>query len=139
MTDWTDIFLGIIAVTTAITAIVQIGVLVAAGRLVMRVMRLTDRVEHEMKPLFRHLDSIGHDAARAASVAAAQVDRADGLFADVASRVVHAMDVVQNAAGAPAREGAAVMAGLRAAMSTLRNSRVNRNRSRSEDENALFI
>ena len=139
MSGWTDIFLGVIAVTTLVTAIIQVGVLVIAGRLVMRVMRLTDRVEHELKPIFAHLDSIGRDAARAASVAAAQVDRADGLFADLAGRVVHAMDVVQTAVGKPAREGAAVMAGFRAAMSALRDSRQTRSRTRSEDENALFI
>ena len=139
MTDWTDFFLGVIAVTSAVTAIVQIGVLVVAGRLVLRLLRLTDRVEHELKPLMRHLDSIGQDAARAASVAAAQVERADGVFADFSTRVVHAMDVVESAVGAPAREGAAIMAGFRAAMSALRDSRFGRTRPRSDDENALFI
>ena len=36
MSGWTDIFLGVIAATTLVTAIIQIGVLVAAGRLAMR-------------------------------------------------------------------------------------------------------
>lgn len=139
MTGWTDVFLGVIAVTTLITAIIQIAVLVIAGRLVVRLMRLTDRVEQEIKPVFRHLDSIGRDAVRAASVAAAQVDRADGVFADFTTRVVHAMDNVERAANAPVREGAAIVAGFKAAMNALRDFRTGRARSRSEDENALFI
>ena len=73
MSVWTDIFLGVIAVATLITAILQVGVLVAAGRLAMRLMRLVDRLELEMKPLLCHLEASGRDAARATSLAAAQV------------------------------------------------------------------
>jgi hypothetical protein len=137
---WTDIFLGVIAVATLITSILQVGVLVAAGRLAMRLMRLVDRLEREMKPLFGHLDAIGRDAARATSLAAAQVERADGLFADLAQRAESAMDSVQRAAGMPAREGAAILAGFRAALSTLRNMQGTRpRRARGEDEDALFV
>jgi hypothetical protein len=137
---WTDIFLGVIAVATLITSILQVGVLVAAGRLAMRLMRLVDRLEREMKPLFGHLDAIGRDAARATSLAAAQVERADGLFADLAQRAESAMDSVQRAAGMPAREGAAILAGFRAALSTLRTMQGTRpRRARGEDEDALFV
>jgi hypothetical protein len=140
VSGWTDVFLGVIAAATLITAILQVGVLVAAGRLVMQLMRLVNRIEHEVKPIFAHLDSIGRDAARAASLAAAQVERADGLFADLAQRVETTMDTVQTAVGMPAREGAAILAGFRAAFSTLRAMRSNRpRRARGEDEDALFI
>jgi hypothetical protein len=139
VSGWTDIFLGVIAATTLVTAIIQIGVLVAAGRLAMRLVRLADRVEREIKPIFGHLDAIGRDAARAAALAAVQVERADGLFADVVQRVEQTMDVVQTAVTAPAREGAAILAGFRAAWSALRGSRGARARARSEDEDALFI
>jgi hypothetical protein len=140
VSGWTDIFLGVIAAATLITSILQVGVLVAAGRLAMRLMRLVDRMEREVKPLIGHLDAIGRDAARATSLAAAQVERADGLFADLAQRVESTMDTVQSAAGMPAREGAAIMAGFRAAFSTLRSMRGTRGRrARGEDEDALFI
>jgi hypothetical protein len=136
---WTNIFLGVIAAATLITAIIQIGVLVAAGRLAMRLVRLTERIEQEIKPLFGHLDAIGRDAARAASLAAAQVERADGMFADLAHRVEQTLDTIQSAASMPAREGAAIMAGFRAALGTLRDMRAGRPRARGEDEDALFI
>ena len=140
MSGWTDIFLGVIAVATLITSILQVGVLVAAGSLAMRLMRLVDRLEREVKPLFGHLDAIGRDAARATSLAAAQVERADGLFADLAQRVESAMDTVQSAVGMPAREGAAILAGFRAALSTLQSMRGSRGRrARTEDDDALFI
>jgi hypothetical protein len=137
---WTDVFLGVIAAATLITSILQVGVLFAAGRLAMRLMRLVDRIEREVKPLFGHLDAIGRDAARAASLAAAQVERADGLFADLAQRIETAMDTVQHAVSMPAREGAAILAGFRAALSALRTMKGNRSRrSRGEDDDALFI
>jgi hypothetical protein len=140
VSGWTDIFLGVIAVATLITSILQVGVLVAAGRLAIRLMRLVDRLEQEMKPIFGHLDAIGRDAARATSLAAAQVERADGLFADLAQRAESAMDTVQSAVGMPAREGAAILAGFKAAFSTLQSMRGGRGRrARTEDEDALFI
>ena len=140
MSSWTNIFLGVIAAATLITSILQVGVLVAAGRLAMRLMRMADRIEHELKPIFGHLDSIGRDAARAAALATVQVERADGLFADLAQRIETLMDTVQNAAGLPAREGAAILAGFRAALSTIRAMKGNRaRRTRGEDEDALFI
>lgn len=140
MSGWTEVFLGVIAAATLITSILQVGVLVAAGRLAMRLMRLVDRLEREVKPILGHLDSIGRDAARAASLAAAQVERADGLFADLTQRIETTMDTVQTAVGTPAREGAAILAGFRAAFSTLRGMRGNRRRrARGEDEDALFI
>lgn len=140
MSGWTNVFLGVIAVATLVTAILQVGVLVAAGRLVMQLMRLLNRLEHEVKPIFAHIDSIGRDAAKAASLAAAQVERADYVFADLAQRVESTMDTVQKAVGRPAREGAAIMAGVRAALTTLQAMRGTRSRrARGEDEDALFI
>ena len=41
------------------------GVLFAVGLLVMRIVRRVERIDQEVQPLMRHLDSIGADAARA--------------------------------------------------------------------------
>ena len=64
MSGWTDVFLGVIAVATLVTATFQIGMLVAAGLLAGRLFRLTRRVEQDLEPIFGHLDSIGRDAAQ---------------------------------------------------------------------------
>lgn len=141
MTVWSEIFLGIIAAATLAIAIVQIGVLVAAGRVVSRLIRLVDTVERELQPFFGHLNAIGRDASRAAAVATAQVERVDALFADLIRRVEETINSVQTTISMPAREGRAVLSGFRAALRTLRDLRdgARRRGTRAEDEDALFI
>ena len=141
MSGWSEVFLGIIAVATLATAVVQIAVLVAAGMLTRRLGRLADQVERELSPLLTSLNAIGKDAARAATLATAQVERVDQLFGDVAQRLDATLGVIQNAITAPAREGAALMVGLRAAVDALRRSIANRSSGTrtSDDEDALFI
>lgn len=139
MSGRAELFLGIIAFATLATALVQIGVLVAAGLVAKRLARLTERVERDLKPIFGHLDAIGRDASRAASLASAQVERVDQLFGDAASRLEETMNLVQSAVATPVREAAAVLAGFRAVMSVLRQPRSSRPRGRNDDEDALFI
>ena len=139
MSDWAELFLGVIAAATLVTAITHVGVLVAAGLLARRIRRLTDKIDRELTPIFEHVNAIGRDASRAASLAAAQVERADRLFADVVQRVEGVMNTVQSAVGGTAREGAAILAGLRTALSVIREMRAGRARARAEDEDGLFI
>jgi len=140
VSSWAEVFLGVIAVATLATAIVQIGVLVAAGRLARRIDRLADHVEQELKPIFGHLNAIGRDASRAASLTTAQVEHADRLFADLVERLEQTLNTVQSHIVWPAREGAALLSAFRAAMNVIGDLRPNsRNRSRTEDEDTLFI
>ena len=139
MSGRAELFLGIIALTTLVTAIVQVVVLIGAGLLARRVQRTLDRAEKELRPMFDHLNMISRDAARAASLAVVQVERADRLFADVAQRVEQTVTTLQAVVAVPVREGAAVLSAFRAVMSALRDARANRNRARVEDEDALFI
>ena len=139
MSGRAELFLGIIAVATLATAIVQVGVLVAAGLLARRLQRAVETTERELKPLLEHLNAIGRDASRAASLATAQVERADRLFADLAMRIEQILALIQSVVTGPVREGAAVMSALRAILSFLRDTRGGRRTSRSEDEDALFV
>lgn len=140
MSEWTAVFLGIIAGATVTMAAIQVGLIVVAGRVARRVERLTDRVERELKPLFGHLDSIGNEASRAAALAATQVERADRLLADLARVAGQTLVGVQDGLVTSVREGRAVMSGFRAAMAALRDIRGRDGRSRrAEDEEALFI
>ena len=138
MTDRAEVFLGVIAVATLAIAIAQIGVVVVAGRAAGRVAKLAETMERDLKPIFGHLETIGRDAARAASLATAQVERADQLFADLAVRIEQAMNRVQATMEMPAREGRALMSALRAAFQTIRDLRSDRRRQ-GDDEDALFI
>jgi hypothetical protein len=140
VTDRAELFLGIIAVSTLVIALVQVALIVAAGVLARRVQRLADQVEREIKPIFVHLNAIGRDASRAAALATAQVERADKLFSDIAVRIEQTLNGVQSSLGAPAREGRAIMSALRAAAQAIRDLRHGRGRqSRSDEEDALFI
>jgi hypothetical protein len=136
-----DVFLGVIAVATLAIAIAQIGVMVVAGRLARRVERLAEQVDRDLKPIFGHLNAIGRDASRAAALATAQMERADQLFSDLVVRIELTLNSLQTAIGAPAREGRALLTGLRAAIQALRELRQEgrARQSRSEDEDALFI
>ena len=137
MSGWSEVFLGIIAFATLAIAIVQIGVLVAAGRLARRAGRLLDHVELELKPVFGHLNAIGRDASRAAALATAQVERVDRLFTDLTQRVDETVKSVHSVLAGPAHEGRAILGALAVAIRAMRGARARR--PRSDDEDALFI
>ena len=80
-------------------------------------------VDREIKPLLVNLNVVGQEAARAAELAALQVERVDALFADVASRVEETAASLQSAIIAPAREGMALVQGIKAAFAALREIR----------------
>lgn len=136
-----DLFLGIIAAAVAVMAVIQVWALITAARVARRVERLTGQIEREIKPLFHHLHALTADAARATSIAAAQVERADRMFDNMARRVDQTLTTLQNRVIGPARDGAALLAGLRAALASLRDARAgSRKRPAAvEEEDALFI
>ena len=138
MSPRAEFFLGVIAVATLTTAIVQIGVLVAAGLLVRRIQRLVDRIDHELKPIFESVQAIGRDAARVTSLAAGQVERLDRAVTDLVGRMERALSALQGFIEGPLSESAAWFAGLKAVLSLIRDFREKRS-SRGDDEDALFI
>jgi hypothetical protein len=137
---WSQVFLGVIAFATLVTALVQVGVIIAASRLARRVSRLADQFERELKPTFSHVNAIGRDAAKAVALATSQVERADRLLGQFAQQAEATVSTLQSSLRAPARESKALMNGFRAALDALREARRNpRSRRRVEDEDALFI
>ncbi len=142
MTDWSLVFLGAIALATLTMAAIQVGVIVYAGRLKWRMDRLAETVEQDLKPLIGRLKEMSGDAARVTSLAVAQAERVDQLFAEFSQRSDHILSLVQNAVVVPAREGMAVLEGLRAGLAALRSLAERRGSQPSttaEDEEALFI
>ena len=139
MSDWATIFLGIIAVATLATAMMQIAALIAASRLARRIERLADHVEQELKPIFGHLNAIGRDASRAAALTTAQMERIDRAFADLAIRMDDTMNLVQSSVRGAARNSTPFLIGLKVALSVLKSFRSRRNRSNADEDDALFI
>ena len=135
-----EVFLGVIAVATLAMAIVQVGVLVAAGRLARRVDRLVDQLEHELKPALLHLNAIGRDVSRAVALGTAQVERVDQLLADLAMRLEDTLAALQAGVAAPLREGKALWSAFSTAFAAVFDARrSSRRRQRTEEEDALFI
>jgi tetrahydromethanopterin S-methyltransferase subunit B len=141
----TELWLGVIAVAVVVMAVLQVGAAVAALRLARRVDALTTEIQRGIKPVVSNLTSVSGDAARAATLAADQVARLEQLVGDLVRRADETMTTVQRFVQGPARDGAAVVAGVRAAIAALRGIRdVSRrrrstNRSMSEEEDSLFI
>jgi len=143
VSDWSTVFLGVIALAVTVMAAIQVGIVVYGGKLARRVDALTTQVEREIKPLLAHLTTIGEEAARASTLAAAQVERVDRLFADVSLRVEETAHAVQSAIVAPAREGLALISGVRAAFDAIRGTRQGSaapsRATAHDDEDPLFI
>ena len=139
MSLWGEIFLGVIAVATLVMAIGQVALMVAAGRMARRLGRLADVLDQELKPLFAQLNAVARDASRAASLATAQVERADRLFGDLLARFEATLDALQAAVAVPLRQGPALLAAFRAVMTVLRDFKAGRRGTRHDDEDALFI
>ena len=139
------VFLGAIAVATVFMALVQVGIIIYGARLARRVDRLVVVVETEIKPALGRVNAMSGDMNRATSLAVAQVERADQLFARVADRVDRVTLVAQDAVIEPFRQGAALLHGLRVALGVLREAAgPSRAPAKApgpdgEDEEALFI
>jgi hypothetical protein len=140
VTFWAQLFLGIIAIATLVMAIVHVCVIMYGWTLARRLLRLMDQIELDMKPIVDNLNAMARDAARATALAAVQVERVDTLFLDLTSKIEQTAATVQRAILTPLREGAAVMAGLKAVMAVLKDlRRSSGSGARTEEEDALFI
>jgi uncharacterized protein YoxC len=137
---WATVFLGVIAVATLTTAILQVVLLVAATNLVRRITRFVDFIEVEVKPIIAQVDAIARDASRAANLALAQVERADELLSNAMRRVEQTLATVHSLVIGALREGNALMMGFRALLAAIRGfQRRQSTRRRAEDDEALFI
>jgi len=81
------------------------------------------------------------DAARTASIASAQAQRAEQLIGDLTARVNSTVAVVEETVMGPAREAYAVVQGLLAAFGAFRQSApaAGRRPVSTEEEDSLFI
>lgn len=138
--DWSQVFLGIIAVATLIMALVQIGAIVALIRALGQAQRTLGTVQREIRPLVEKANAIAEEAGRTAALATAQAQKIDVLVTDLSRRVDTTAAIVQDAIVTPAREGAAIVSALKASLGVLRGFRDTRPRaSRQEEEDPLFI
>jgi hypothetical protein len=140
VTDWSEVFLGVIAVATALMALMQIGTLVVLARVALQVRDVVSTLNQDIRPLIARASAIADEAQKTATIAAAQAQKIDRLVTDLARRVDETSLVVQQAIIRPAREGMAIVAALKAGFGALQGFREMRGRHGGvEDEDALFI
>ena len=137
----TDVFLGIIALAVLVMAVIQVAAVVFAARAARRVDRLADRLEQDLRPIVSNLQALTAEAARASALAVVQVERADRMFTDLGVRVEQILASVQDSLIAPARDGFAWLAGVKAALSAFRELRQGNGPRPAavDEEDALFI
>jgi hypothetical protein len=136
------VFLGLIAVSTVVMAVVQIGVIVYVARLSKRIDGLSTQIEREIGPLAERLKGIADNLQRATSLANVQVERVDRLLSGAVRRADQTMSLVQGAVVGPIREGLAVIAAVRGvigAFRSFRGSGTGHSSARFDDEDPLFI
>lgn len=140
MSDWSPIFLGVIAAATLVMAVIQVGAIVFAARLGRQMQQLAASVQQDIRPLIARANTIAEDATKTAALATAQAQKIDRLVTDLTRRVDETSAIVQEAIIVPAREGMALVAAIKAGLGVLRTIRFQRGRAgRVEDEDALFI
>ncbi|MGV3516216.1 hypothetical protein [Luteitalea sp.] len=145
MNDSSTLWLAIIAISTLVMALTQVGAIVAgaiaARKIQARVARVEQQVQQQVQPLVDRLTVIGADAARLSALAVQQAEKADVAFTSAAQRVDQTLAVVQNAVVAPAREGMALASALRAAVGSIRKGSTSRRRPATggDEDGALFI
>jgi uncharacterized protein YoxC len=152
--DWPQVFLGVIAGATLLMALIQVGVIIVAARVAKQAQQAVARaqetlasaqktvssVHEEIRPLIAKASTIADEAAKTATLATAQIQKIDRLVSDLSTRVDETAAIVQQAIVAPAREGLAIMAAVKAGLLALRAGTDWRRRaSRSEEEDPLFI
>lgn len=146
MSGTAELLLGIIAAAVAVMAVVQVGAVIAGLRVARRVEELATDLDTTIKPLLANLTTMTAEASRAAALAAAQVERIDRVFGELAVRVDKTLATAQSFIAGPAKDGMAIVAGVKAAVAAIKGIReATRRRSAvrsatfEEEEESLFI
>lgn len=141
MTDWSSVFLGVIAAATLLMALIQIGAIIAVLKIAKQAQDVLASVQRDVKPLIARAGEIADEASKTAALATAQAQKVDTLVTDLTRRVDETSALVQQAIVTPAREGMAVVAAIKAGLSAFRGFGDFRGRPgrHGEGDDALFI
>ena len=118
-----DLYLGLIALGVIVMATIQVAAVVAGIRAARRVGEMVGRFERDVRPIIANLQKVSEEAARASAQAAAQVDRLDALVSSVAQRVEETAATLQQTILQPARDGLAILSGLKSVIASFREPR----------------
>jgi hypothetical protein len=137
------VFLGVMAVSLAVMAIIQVALIVAGILAIRKLGAVADELRREIAPLMDKVNRIADDASRMTSLAALQVERVDQFMATTTTRVDQTLGVVQNLLSGPVRQSTVLIAAFRAAMAAFRGWQEHKARSTPDaavdDEDTWFV
>jgi hypothetical protein len=144
VTETGELFLGVIAFAVLVMAAIQVVAIVAGIRLAKRVDQMAAQLDHEIKPLIANLTTVSGEAARAAALAAKQAERLDRVFGEMVQRVDETLLAAQEFVTGPARQGMAILAGVKAVLDAFKGMRESSRRRAASGpvvdvEESLFI
>jgi hypothetical protein len=115
VTTTDTVMLGLIAAGVLLMAAGQVTAVIMAIRATRRVGDTLNRLEDSIRPIVSNVQQMSEDAARATAIATAQVAKAERIMDDVSRKIEETVDMVQHTILAPARNGRAMLEGLKAA------------------------
>jgi hypothetical protein len=139
--DWPVAFLGVIAVSTLVMALIQIGAFVATLRVARETQKMLTTLQQDVRPLIARATTIVDEASKTVVLATAQVQKVDTLVTDLTRRVDETATIVQKAIVTPAREGLAIFAAIRTGLGALKGMSgfPARHGRHADDDDPLFI
>jgi hypothetical protein len=126
-------FLGVIAFSAVVQAVVLIGLAIAGGRLMRRLEELADHLEVQMQPGLEHVTRLARSVADLSDQAAVQGRRVDAAVTDAVEKVRASAGFVRDTVirgTAPLIEISALWRGTRRALEVLRTGNGSAPRSR---------
>jgi hypothetical protein len=132
------VFLGIIALATLVMAVLQTCVVFFAARMAQQAAKATGDLHRDLQPIIAGVRQVTDDAVRATAIGLAQVQRVDAAITNVTERVAETVEAVRDVVNGPVRQGAAVVAGIQAALAMFKTSRTAAKKP-DDDEDAMFV
>lgn len=135
---WSLVFLGVMAAALVVMAVVLTMTAVQAARLSKQASETTAALQRDLRPLIEKVDRISTDLARVSQTAVVQAERVDRLMASTVDRIDETLELFQTSVAQPIRQGAAIMAAVRAAVGVFRSVKEHQRQLQDEEE-ALFV
>jgi len=90
--DVSQAFLGIIAVSTALMAIMQVGAIIVLARVARQVRDIIGTLQQDIRPLIARANAIADEASKTAALATVQAQKIDRLVTDLTHRFENLRD-----------------------------------------------
>lgn len=138
----TETSLAVIAFAVVVMAVVQVVVALSAAKAARDAAQAIAALRKDMGPILDNARRASEDAARVAALALTNMERMSTFVDTTTAQVAETVELVRDAVMAPIRQGSALLAGLKAALSFFgdRNRRSGSAKDTVPDEDeSLFI